>query len=663
MRRVRLQGTDGVRGRVATSPSGGLGEPEADIAALEQVMRREVSGRTMRVLGMAWGVWLARQGGRERPVVLIGWDARPRNAELVGELTRGLHAAGCEVGWCGDVPTPGLAWCVLDREASGGCMVTASHNPVDESGLKLFDAGARKPLPAAEEEISRLAWELAAGEVPYAIDDTVTAARPDFTVSGSKAWRATLTTRLQSQLDRIGLAVEARDWSPVCGVEGLLLDSSRGAATTWLAEWLHEQLGLPTQEVSQVRPALNDGCGAGELSAGQQWTWAELRAAAPHHALLAAVDRRHGDADVPAGQVLGAALDGDGDRCLLLEAVAGGTRVVDGDEVADDWLRAAAVAADGTATWTLATTIESDLGLRASLSERSPPVETSEVAVGDRWLAASRPPPGPAGLPAEADGAAPRWLGAEDSGHLVLPVPHPQRDGYAVIGDGVATLLAALHARAVLHQAGEAADVPFRRGTKHRVTIWDTDRSRWTPSGDLADRVEALAGRWFGERAQLMGWQRTPIDGEPTLLLLEGELDRRRLSLGIRNSGTEAKTAITLRLAAPRQTLIAMAAPSEAQQLDPAALLEDLWLVLAGGLKPWMESRFLRLQLELLRVVRDGEGHIADPAGWLEGAQVPTDVRARLERRWLRDERLVTVSDDGWTWTERGRALADALLD
>ena len=108
--------------------------------------------------------------------------------------------------------------------------------------------------------------------------------------------------------------------------------------------------GLNVEEVS-LAPAMNRGCGAGELAPGARWTWDE--AAQEDHLLLRHVR------PAPEGTLLGAALDGDGDRCLLLVAEAGGPAVVDGDAMALRLLEAAAT----DRAWTLAASIESDLAL------------------------------------------------------------------------------------------------------------------------------------------------------------------------------------------------------------------------------------------------------------------------------------------------------------
>ena len=110
----------------------------------------------------------------------------------------------------------------------------------------------------------------------------------------------------------------------------ILIDSSRGAAVNWLDVFL-SKCGVHAREVSKEAPALNENCGAGELSPDDSWTWEE--AARDDHILIRTLERSS------AGKIIAAALDGDGDRCLLIESTENGCRVVDGDEMADHILR------------------------------------------------------------------------------------------------------------------------------------------------------------------------------------------------------------------------------------------------------------------------------------------------------------------------------------
>ena len=137
--------------------------------------------------------------------------------------------------------------------------------------------------------------------------------------------------------------------------------------------------------------------------------------------------------------------------------------------------------------------------------------------------------------------ALPARCGIEDSGHVVLPAPHPSiSEAWSLVGDGAATLCA------VLLAASNQTDVIFARGWKQRLSIKDSHRERWHASSELFSTTElalqsALEGLGFET-------QRRRIEGEPDLLLMHGQAKGGVASFGIRNSGTQAKTSLSVRL-------------------------------------------------------------------------------------------------------------------
>ena len=128
--------------------------------------------------------------------------------------------------------------------------------------------------------------------------------------------------------------------------------------------------------------------------------------------------------NIPNGSLIGAALDGDGDRCLLIEATESGARVMDGDEMADN---IQSMGFHGSDNATMAFSIETDLSLTSSDRFRMQ-VNFLECAVGDRWL---------------SNQLCNDWIdsknwpsitGAEDSGHLVMASPHPEIENKMELG-------------------------------------------------------------------------------------------------------------------------------------------------------------------------------------------------------------------------------------
>ncbi len=547
MSAFRLHGTDGIRGRVSHCESG-----ESPIEKLK--MQGEISPSLFALFGEAVGRITASGGlagphngtsaqerGGDGPLLVIGWDRRVGNAELVSALSEGLERSGCRTILVGEVPTPGLHRSIMQLSADGGMMVTASHNPATDSGVKLFDGFGFKSMPELEEQISAEVaslWEQSLARRSMIVADggaSVEIQRFDGLECyrmGLNRWLVELSSIFNTSLSCLGNAVAE------CG---LLIDSSGGAATEWLAAGLSRR-GLASKEVSTIDIPINECCGAGELSPTASWSNSELMEGNHQHALLDALAGRLRENDGMApwhnGDIVAAALDGDGDRCLVLEAEEGGVRVVDGDQMAFDWLNA--LQAVGFSSAHLAYTIESDLSLPVAGKKNG--FRTTQVAVGDRWLSASLrsgfTPSGWLGSP-----TIPLLVGCEDSGHIIMPRRHPlSSDHWTLVGDGAATLLAHLLARAVLNDKREV----LQRGWKARHTVKPSHRVRWDGDNELADEFTELVQSSLGD-CEL---SKVEIAGETSLLLIQGVWKEVQFSIGVRNSGTEAKTAMTIKTAA-----------------------------------------------------------------------------------------------------------------
>ncbi len=530
----RLHGTDGIRGKISQNLDG-----KNPIEKL--ILQREFSPSLAYLIGLASGAVISESTGgsissqeyKEGPLVVIGWDRRDGNAMIVDELEKGLSQAGCRTQRVGEVPTPGLHHCLLLLNADAGMMVTASHNPASDSGVKLFDCNGYKSMPEFEDVISMQAW----GYSTESIDSPNECGEKLPPFDGMRAYRRHLKGWLQLISTTVGVSPDTLSDS-ACE-QGLILDCSGGAATDWLSFGLTRR-GLMCEEVSSRDKPINDNCGAGEFNSTDSWSNHELMEREQSHALLEEIGNRlrENDGMTPwsDGQLVAAALDGDGDRCLLLEATKKGIKIVDGDQMAFDWLNS--LLGDDNDDLTLAHSIESDLFLPATCAKVG--IDTTQTAIGDRWLSAA--------LSANIGNAGqliqqklmPKLCGCEDSGHIVMPVPHPNKiDHWGLAGDGAATLLAQLYARAKL---GENR-TEIARGWKTRQPVKGTDRTLWDGKNELADEVVQL----IEEALPAATLNRESIAGETSLLLLEGSIDGERLSIGIRNSGTEAKTSVTIK--------------------------------------------------------------------------------------------------------------------
>jgi phosphoglucosamine mutase len=510
-------GTDGIRGETTLRE---MDEDEA-IALLEQ--ERSLSPAFMRVLGEALSHVQPEFPGSGSTVV-IGWDERPHNAELVGALTLGLRLTGSRVIHIGVCATPTLHHAVLAFDARMGCMITASHNPVSDSGIKVFNAYGYKTTRANELEISRTLRQLAEEDREVDASDRNALQQADETplewaTAAHPSW---LEQRFALFEDIFGGWGESRQRGAFA--TPFLVDSASGFASSWLAQWLTER-GLPCEEVSGSAPALNADCGAGDFSPTQTWTHEE--AAASSHALLKRL------VPGPEGQWVGAALDGDGDRCLIIEATRDGYKVVDGDAMA-----AILMAAGRQEAWTFGASIESDVALMGYIASLHDSTKCFETAVGDRWLSFALRPQNGGWL---KSASMPKACGIEDSGHVVLPAPHPSLENkWSLVGDGSATLCAVLLAadRGMLHG--------FERGWKQRVSIKESQRERWHADAGIFRSTCSTILSAFTELG--FSAERRYVEGEENLLLVHGVNGEDVVSFGIRNSGTQAKTSLSIRL-------------------------------------------------------------------------------------------------------------------
>lgn len=305
-------GTDGVRG-----PYGG------------PLINEEFALR----LGQAAGRWLPAPAGGARPAVLIGRDTRFSGASLAAAVAEGLRVAGAEPISLGIVPTPAVARAVVQQHAALGVVITASHNPAGDNGIKFFGPGGIKLTDVDEREIEALLPP--AGAPPVAADP----------LSPAGDSRADYIAATQGLLPAGAL----RGWRVV-------LDTANGA-TCATSPVVLRALGAEVIGVGDAPDGRNINAGVGS----------------EHPAMLAGMVRA-------SGARLGIAHDGDGDRCVLCDELGG---VLDGDEILTI-LAAHALRRGRLAKQTLVVTVQSNLGVDAAITAAGGRVCRS--AVGDRYV-------------------------------------------------------------------------------------------------------------------------------------------------------------------------------------------------------------------------------------------------------------------------------------
>ena len=341
-------GTDGIRGRVGEG---------------------HINPEFVLKLGWAVGRILGNQDG-EGGKVLIGKDTRISGYMFEAALEAGLAAAGVDIRLLGPMPTPGIAYLTRTLHANAGIVISASHNPHEDNGIKFFSAGGSK-LPDATEEL-----------IERELD------KPMTTVSSAKLGKA---MRLE---DARGRYIEfCKSTIPSrMNFRGMkiVVDCAHGA-TYHIAPDVFEEIGAEVIAIGAEPNGLNinDGFGATEP-----------------HKLADSVRANQAD--------LGIALDGDGDRVIMVDSDGA---IVDGDEII--YIIAQSRLTNGGLDGNVVGTHMSNLGLEVALRELG--VGFERVAVGDRYILERL---------TEMD-----WsLGGEPSGHIIC------RDR-TTTGDGIVSAL------------------------------------------------------------------------------------------------------------------------------------------------------------------------------------------------------------------------------
>ncbi|MCA1176946.1 MULTISPECIES: phosphoglucosamine mutase [unclassified Pantoea] len=325
-------GTDGIRGKVGEAP---------------------ITPDFVLKLGFAAGKVLARSGSRK---VLIGKDTRISGYMLESALEAGLAAAGLSAAFTGPMPTPAIAYLTRTFRAEAGIVISASHNPFDDNGIKFFSAEGTK-LPDEVEEAIEL--EL---EKPLTCVESAELGRASRIVDAAGRYIEFCKGTFPSELSLNGLKI--------------VVDCANGA-TYHIAPNVLRELGAKVIAIG-VQPDgmnINKECGATDLRMLQQRVLDEK-------------------AD------LGLAYDGDGDRIMMVDHLG---MKVDGDQIL--YIIAREALRQGQLRGGVVGTLMSNMGLELALKQLGIPFTRAKV--GDRYVLEKMQEKG-------------WRMGAENSGHVIL---------------------------------------------------------------------------------------------------------------------------------------------------------------------------------------------------------------------------------------------------
>ena len=339
-------GTDGIRGRVGDAP-----------ITPDFVLR----------LGYAAGCVLAqdRSDGKSRPTVIIGKDTRISGYMLESALEAGFSAAGVDVLLIGPMPTPGVAYLTRALRLSAGVMISASHNPFDDNGIKFFSADGNKLPDAVEQEIEALL------DKPMVTLQSIHLGKVRRVEDAAGRYIEFCKSTFPRTLDLRGMK--------------LVIDCANGAS--WdIAPHVFRELGAEVIAMGNQPDGtnINDDVGA------------------THPSAMCAAVRKH-------GARFGLALDGDADRLVMCDA--DGT-LFDGDQLLYAMVKDRH--ARGIFRGGVVGTLMTNLALEQQFAKMAIPFERAKV--GDRYVLE---------MLAEKDWE----CGGENSGHLLCLEKHSTGDG------------------------------------------------------------------------------------------------------------------------------------------------------------------------------------------------------------------------------------------
>lgn len=320
----RLFGTDGVRGKAGEYP-----------LDHETVARLGVA--LVRALIHHRGAETGDSAGAAHPAVrfIVGRDTRESGDWIERELARGIRSAGGELTSGGVIPTPAVAYVAREMDFDAGIVISASHNPFEDNGIKVFSGRGEKFTEALEREV-----EAIVADPSWSVSGDAAAAPPRLDVAGPYIAHARLALPDPHRLGRMRIAV----------------DTANGATTT-VAPALFRDLGFDVVLLGAAPDGRNINLDCGST----------------HPERLSATVREKGCR-------LGVAFDGDGDRAIFVDAAG---KVVDGDAVL--LMCARQMQAQGRLTGNaLVATVMSNIGLELALRDSG--IELVRTSVGDKYV-------------------------------------------------------------------------------------------------------------------------------------------------------------------------------------------------------------------------------------------------------------------------------------
>ncbi len=431
----KLFGTDGIRGVAGKFP---------------------LDEKTVMRIGRSLVLNLRRELGRA-PAIIIGRDTRESGPEIEAALSRGAESAGATIRSAGVITTPGVAYITRSAPFDAGVVISASHNPYQDNGIKVFSPTGRK---LADEMERRIEEDVAASgdEIDANERDDSDATRNS--ASRESKYHDAYINYLVSEVGR-GLNLEGMR---------IALDCANGAASE-IAPEVFRQLGAKVVVLNAEPDGrnINDGCGSLHMEGLQRTV-------------------------VDEGLNIGIAFDGDADRALFVDARG---EVVDGDAtmlVLAEYMKSRNELAGSQ----VVATVMSNIGLEIALREQG--IELIRAQVGDRYVLEEL----------LAHGAK---LGGEQSGHIIFP-------DISLAGDGQITAIELLRVVKESNRSLQELAAQMKRYPQVLVNVRVTSKPEFESVPAIQSEVEKLERELAGRGRLLLRYSgtenlaRVMIEGE-----------------------------------------------------------------------------------------------------------------------------------------------------
>ncbi|MCP4749727.1 MAG: hypothetical protein GY866_02435 [Proteobacteria bacterium] len=675
----RLQGTDGIRGRIAD---------DADLkgsTALEFFLESGfLTPSFFEVYAYAYASLLLKSGaGVEGGSIVVGWDPRDSKGVFNRAAIRGIRKAGLDVVEVGMLPTPAVPLYMLAVKAEGSMVLTASHNPSDQNGIKLFHGfTALKFLPTDDQALTEMI------ETLHIVD------LGGIVAKGGLADHAVRARELFVSFccDPLNSWITDEDFSDTV----LVVDASKGAVSG-VVEEIFSAYSFKDIVFANLEGGINESCGVADLEGMESIPGGDVLPADStfhsYQALKTMFEKSRTVADIGTGRtkLVGLVFDGDGDRCYRLDyrPERDELLVSSGDLLGvhqakylkerGDWKENEA--------WFI-NTVESDLNTALTAGEMG--YEPVITGVGDKWILlkavldmihsavdpGSEPGREIAAYLSETDKnreisglkLSRLWkdytlsgieenpesnyrfrIGIEESGHCITPgfLKRGSETVRCYAGNGIKAALNSLTAiktnylRNTEDDWFDAISQPFAAGIRYTAYVYYVDKSRMMPGSDLRTKLKSvltsLIEQTFPEEYSA---EFVEFPEEDSMLYCRVLKDRKMCgALFIRNSGTEDKSALYLR---GRSQISAY--------LDQIA--SHLHLFLLKELKN-TENDFAKFEKKLLFALEQGESVRALSE---EYPSLPVD---RIIKEVEMKENLIVRRQGGLMLTEKGKLLIE----